>query len=315
MTPRLEPIYEWRGVRGASLAELVGDEPLRLEPDGVREAFGETAATGATCIAGARVSPPGYLRGVAPRSSGRPLRSLLERVCERIPSRRVALALGGGVDSAVLAALLRDRAVAYTLAGLPGYGEEREAVAVARRLGIELRSVEAGEAEFVVALPGAIRACERPLYNLHPVGRLLLARAVRTDGFDCLVTGDGADQVFGGTSAGDYLPLVGSLGRAAGVVTVAPFLHPTLARQVALDPDKLALRKLALELGVPEEIALRPKRARFAPPMDLAAHWDGPLAASLGRALGRAPSRATDRERVSWTTLGLFARSFPGLEA
>jgi asparagine synthase (glutamine-hydrolysing) len=128
-----------------------------------------------------------------------------------------------------------------------------------------------------------------------------------------VITGDGADQVFCGTSGADYLPLVGSLGRAAGVFTIAPFLHAAV-QQVSLDPGKRALRSLALELGVPPDIALCPKRGRFAPPMDLARHRDGALADALARSLGREPTYATDRERVGFATLALFARSFPGLE-
>ncbi len=310
MTPRLEPQYAWRDARGPSLAALIGDAAVRLDPEGVRAAFGEIADTGATCVDGARIVAP----GPAARAEVRPLRALLEGACARLPAGRVALALSGGVDSAVLAALLAERAVLYTLAPrFPDYGEEAEASAMARRLGAELRRVPVDEGDFVEALPHVIRACERPLYNLHPVSRHLLARAARADGFGVLVTGDGADEVFRGTSGADYLPVVTALTRAAGLVPGAPFLDPEVAPFVAPDPGKRALRALAVDLGVPEEIAHRPKRARFAPPMDLAPHRDAPLVAALGHHLGRAPSLAADRERVGWTTLGLFARLFPGL--
>jgi hypothetical protein len=341
MISRQEPQYTWRGARGPSLVALVGDAPVRLDPEGVRAAFGEIDATDATCIEGARIVSP----ALAARAEVRPLRALLEGACARLPAGRVALALSGGVDSAVLAALLAERAVLYTLAPrFPDYGEETEASAMARRLGAELRRVPVDEADFVDALPAVIRACERPLYNLHPVSRHLLANAARADGFAVLVTGDGADEVFRGTSGADYLPVVGALTRAAGLVPSAPFLDPEVAPFVAPDPDKRALRALAEELGVPPAIAQRPKRARFAPPMDLTLYlspmldttrWppladargaecrvdargaecrvDAPETIALGHHLGRVPSAATDRERVGWATLGLFARLFPGL--
>ena len=81
-----------------------------------------------------------------------------------------------------------------------------------------------------------------------------------------------------------------------------------------MDPDKRALRGLASELGVPGAIAWGPKSPRFAPPIDLARHQDAARIAALGRCLGRVPGQATDRERVAWTTLALFAEEFAGLD-
>lgn len=80
------------------------------------------------------------------------------------------------------------------------------------------------------------------------------------------------------------------------------------------DPGKRALRGLACALGVPEAIAWAPKAPRFAPPLDLSRHHDAAHIAALARSLGRAPADATDRERVAWTTLSLFAGAFAGLD-
>jgi hypothetical protein len=311
MNPRLETRVEWGGAAGPSLRGLIGAARVHLDLEGVRAAFGEIEATGATCIAGARWAWPAPTRRAEPR----PLAELLAAACANIPPGRVALALSGGVDSAVLAALLRGRVVAYTLApALPGYNEGSEAQAIADAIGIPLRTVAASAADYVDSLPAAIRACECPLYNLHPVSRLLLARAIRADGFDLLITGDGADEVFRGGSGGDYLPIVGALTRAAGLVAVAPFLDPVVVAGAAADGEKRALRALASELGVPPAIAWSPKVPRFAPPIDLSAHRDDARIAALGRCLGRRPGQATDRERVAWTTLALFAGEFPGLD-
>ena len=314
MNPRLVTQVWWGERAGPSLCALVGAAPVRLDPEGVRAAFGEIEPTGATCIAGARRPWPALLRG----ASTTPLPELLTRACADIPAGSVALALSGGVDSAVLAAVLaaalRGRVVAYTLApALPGYSEASEAQAIAEALGIPLRRIPATEQDFVAALPAVIRRCETPLYNLHPVSRHLLAEAVKADGFDVLITGDGADELFRGTRGADYLPIVGALTRAAGLIAVAPFLDPIVA-EVPLDPDKRALRTFAGELGVPETIAWAPKAPRFAPPMDLSRHRDAARIAALGRYLGRTPARATDRERVAWTTLSLFADAFAGLD-
>lgn len=323
MNPRLVTQVEWDGRRGASLRELVGAAPVRLSRDGVRIAFGEAEADGTTCIEGARWAwgAADELGGLRAREevgelgeSGGSLREALIKACARAPDGRVALALSGGVDSAVLAALLRGRVAVYTLeSGFAGYCEVEETRRVADRLGLELRRVQVDEEGIVAAVPAAIRACETPLYNLHPVSRHLLARAVRADGFDVLITGDGADEVFGGTNGGDYLPVVGALTRAAGLTAWAPFLDPAVA-SVGLDAGKRALRELAVELGVPVEVATRAKGPRFAPALDLGRYWDDGRVTELGRRLGMVPSRAADRSCVGWTTLALFCEDYPGLE-
>jgi len=322
MNPRLATQVEWGGQRGASLRGLVGAAPVQLSREGVRIAFGEAEANGTTCIAGGRWSwvaardrSEGERGPCATREGLGTLRAALAEACARAPVGRVALALSGGVDSAVLAALLRGRVTVYTLeSGLAGYCEVDEAQRLADVLGLALRRVRVDEEAFVLGLPAAIRGCETPLYNLHPVSRHLLARAVRADGFDVLITGDGADEVFGGTNGGDYLPVVGALTRAAGLTAWAPFLDPSVGASVGRDASKRALRELAIELGVPVEVATRAKRPRFAPEMDLRRYWDDARVTELGRRLGLAPSRATDRACVGWTTLALFCEDYPGLE-
>ncbi len=311
MNPELATALQWQGQTGPSLRALVGSTRVQLDPAGVRAAFGEAEPSGATCILGALRPWPRLPRRCPPR----PLPTLLREACANLPPGPAALALSGGVDSAVLAALLPGRVRAYTLVpDLPGYSEAHEAQAIADALKIPLRRVCVTEDDFLAALPAAIAACECPLYNLHPVSRLLLARAARADGCAVLVSGDGADEVFRGTSGADYLPIVGALTRAAGLAAFAPFLDPVLATAAAHAPDKRALRSLACELGVPEALAWRPKAARYAPAMDLARHHDADHIAALARSLARTPAWTSDRERVAWTTLSLFARNFPGLD-
>ena len=82
---------------------------------------------------------------------------------------------------------------------LPGHSELEQTLDTARLLGADTPEViRVCEAELISSLPEAIAACETPLFNLHPVARFLLARSAAERGFDAILTGDGADQVFAG---------------------------------------------------------------------------------------------------------------------
>ena len=94
----------------------------------------------------------------------------------------------------------------------------------------------------------------------------------------------------------------------AGLALRAPFLDPQLAGRRGCDPDKRELRELGRRLGLRGELVAGPKLPRLAPALDLARHWDGPRIAELAREVGRTVSVSTDRLRVAWTSLGLFAK-------
>ena len=84
-----ETRVEWGGAAGPSLRGLIGAARVHLDLEGVRAAFGEIEATGATCIAGARWAWPAPTRRAEPR----PLAELLAAAGANIPPGRVALAL------------------------------------------------------------------------------------------------------------------------------------------------------------------------------------------------------------------------------
>lgn len=226
--------------------------------------------------------------------------------------KNVALALSGGLDSALLLALLHDMGArhipVYILAtGLPDYCERDAALAVARRLHAEAVVIDATADDFVAALPAVIRHIEEPLYNLHPVAKLLLARAMRRDGIDIAISGDGADQVLTRDVSADYLPLCHALFDAAGVTLHAPFLDAAVVRHlvsIAPDAHKQCLRDLAALFDLPSRLVSGPKRSRLAPAMDLSAWLDRPRIVALAHALDRpAPDLSADAQRVLWTTL------------
>jgi asparagine synthetase B (glutamine-hydrolysing) len=211
------------------------------------------------------------------------------------------VALSGGLDSALVLALVRAagaRVPAYVLAPtMEGYGELDEARRTARALDAELVVVPADEDTFLGALPDALEAMEAPLYNLHPVAKLLLARALRRDGVDLVLSGDGADHVLRRDRSADYLPLTRDLFDAAGVLLRSPFLDARVVEHLlALPPDreKRCLRAVAARYAIPAPLVRGPKVGRLAPAMDVRPVVPEGAREALEDALGRALGEPRD---------------------
>ena len=226
--------------------------------------------------------------------------------------KRVALALSGGLDSALLLALIREMGAthipAYILATeMPDYCERAPAQALAQQLGFETRIATVDSGQFVAALPETVQHVEEPLFNLHPVAKLLLADAMARDGIELAITGDGADQVLRRDQSANYLPLCQALFQARQVTLHAPFLDTgVIAHLLSLEPDphKQCLRTLAAQLALPQRLTNAPKQSRLAPSMNLNHLLDIQRIHQLSSALNMSlPSLISDRERVLWTTL------------
>lgn len=276
-----------------------------------------------TLIKAVRAVPPGHalvrgstlhLRRLPPASRAADLRTALQTALAAAftAGKRVALALSGGLDSALLLALLhaqgREDVPVYVLAtGMPDYCEREAALAMAQRLGASVRVVTVQASDFVDALPRVLREVEEPLFNLHPVAKRLLAEAMARDGIDLAITGDGADQVLRRDASANYLPLCQALFDTAGVRWWPPFLAPGVVRHLCSQPpdaDKACLRALGAQLALPDVLVQGPKRSRLAPAMDLDSLDVAARIPPLARALDvPAPALETDRERVLWTTL------------
>ena len=185
-----------------------------------------------------------------------PLGQALTTVLNRLPAgRAIPVALSGGLDSWVLALLLRQagfRVHGLTLvSGVSGYCEYEQVDSLARRFDMEVEPIPA--ADFEAALPRFLAITGTPIYNLHPISKLLLAEAAAARELSFLVTGDAADQVFRCETSCDLLPLTQSCFRHAGVELITPFLAPEVrALCVEPDPHKLPLRQLAAALGIPD---------------------------------------------------------------
>ena len=228
--------------------------------------------------------------------------------------KRPALALSGGLDSALLLALLReigaDHVPVYILTTrIAAYDELTAAMDMADRMHASVRVVEADAEAFIAALPRVVAHVEEPLYNLHPVAKLLLANAMAADGIELALSGDGADQVMRRDRSADYLPLCNSLFAAASVELRPPFLDDGVVQcltRLPADPDKQCLRALGQALELPTRLVRGPKHSRLAPAFDLHPWMPRDRIAELADALRLPrPALQTDAERVGWTTLQL----------
>jgi asparagine synthetase B (glutamine-hydrolysing) len=226
---------------------------------------------------------------------------LFDAIAAQLPPG-VTVALSGGVDAALLLAIaaragLRPQAVTL-VTGLAAYDEAEAAEATARALGVPWRAVRVTVDEVVAAWPAAVARAGWPLYNLHPVARGLLVRAVAGEGVADLVTGDGVDARLAGVVDHLYLPAVAPLLAA----TACRVRWPLAAALPAPDPGKAALRAWAARLGVPAAVAWGPKAPRWFPEVD-AWREDRRLAQVADR-LGRPLTPDLTR----WVSLDLLLR-------
>ncbi len=116
----------------------------------------------------------------------------------------VACQLSGGLDSSLVAAIAaratHDALDCFTISfeGPREYDEIEIAARTARAIGAELHPVRVGARALWDALPAAVASGEGLAINLHLSAKFLLSRAVRGAGHRVVLTGEGADEVFGG---------------------------------------------------------------------------------------------------------------------
>jgi asparagine synthase (glutamine-hydrolysing) len=111
--------------------------------------------------------------------------------------------LSGGLDSSLVAALgLRAKKEKFTTFSLrfddAEYDETRFQRRMAEHLGSEHREVVVSRADIAEAFPDVIRHAERPILRTAPAPLFLLSKLVHGAGIKVVLTGEGADEVFGG---------------------------------------------------------------------------------------------------------------------
>ena len=115
----------------------------------------------------------------------------------------VAVYISGGLDSSVIAALGQPYAESgLTLFGIGfedgRYDETEYQRAAASSLGAELICSRAGPETIAELLPTVVRFAERPTLRTAPAPLLQLASTVHETGTKVVLTGEGADELFGG---------------------------------------------------------------------------------------------------------------------
>ena len=111
--------------------------------------------------------------------------------------------LSGGLDSAIVATLVRRftgaplRTFSLTFDDAE-FDESAEQRLLVDHLGCEHTTLRCTRADIAAALPQAVWHAESPILRSAPVPMMLLAAHVRESGYKVVLTGEGADEVFGG---------------------------------------------------------------------------------------------------------------------
>jgi len=111
--------------------------------------------------------------------------------------------LSGGLDSSGISAMaMKHASRPVTSYGIrfqePEFNESQEQQTVSEFLGTDHRMKTVGNSDILQALPATLWHCEAPILRTAPVPLYLLSDKVREDGLKVVLTGEGADEVFGG---------------------------------------------------------------------------------------------------------------------
>lgn len=133
---------------------------------------------------------------------------LLDSVARRLQTDAEAgLYLSGGVDSSLIAAMAAKISAGKKGSDLTAYSirlrdlpadESFLAAASARELGLRHKIQNVSHEDLISNFRDAVYAAEMPVLDHANISLMLLAKAVRQDGRKAILTGEGADEAFGG---------------------------------------------------------------------------------------------------------------------
>lgn len=227
-------------------------------------------------------------------------RALYDAVSENVPEPRAAVAFSGGVDSSLLAKICRDlqKDVVLLTVGFPGSHDIGFARDIASKMGIDHRVLEIDYSDFKKSLAQVrqVVKCENTSHIENCIAYHYIGKLARQNNLDVVLSANGCDELFCGYdgyrraySGGDAeimkmmdeklaneFTLMSEISVVAGqfgVTVRQPFLSRKFiefAKTIPIDqkikgPDdmtrKHVLRQAALLAGVPEESAMKPKKA------------------------------------------------------
>ncbi|RZD70679.1 asparagine synthetase B family protein [Streptomyces albidoflavus] len=120
---------------------------------------------------------------------------LADRVPLRAPRTDFALLLSGGLDSAMLAYLMRPQVcVTVRYPGQDRLDESATAAVVARDIGAELAVIEPTAQDFATALPEIMHALDYPMGNASTFSEHMAYRAIAERGIQVVAGGLGPDE-------------------------------------------------------------------------------------------------------------------------
>lgn len=130
--------------------------------------------------------------------------ALKMQICKSTADGKAALALSGGIDSAILAKMMPPGSVAYTfrcvVPGVSVTDETKTASKYAEACGLEHRIVEIYWEDMEKYAPILMKHKGAPIHSIE-VQIYLAAQRAKADGFERLIFGESADCVFGGLSS------------------------------------------------------------------------------------------------------------------
>ena len=138
-------------------------------------------------------------QGQIPVETVEEIETQLRAIVARKLSPTTGILLSGGIDSAILAALLPRGTRAYTIKFNADrfLDESIQARAYADRLGLRHTVVAVDWADYAAFAPALMRRKKAPLHAIE-VALHKAALAAQADGLDTLIVGNGADSTFGG---------------------------------------------------------------------------------------------------------------------
>ena len=126
-------------------------------------------------------------------------RAVSRRMVADVP---VGCYLSGGIDSTLVCGLMAQQSNKVRSFNIGFENTSYDESALARRIaghyGADFQTIDCTSQKLADDFEPTVLHCERPLMNPHSIAKLILSRLVRDQGYKVCLTGEGADEIFGG---------------------------------------------------------------------------------------------------------------------